>query len=165
MTTEKEMTAGQKYLASIKDKPEVIVDVKLPSGNVFEFAKPSIFKRVFEYGNLPQVAASSAVEAWIEQGVLKPGEIAPDQAAQIDEGFRLRDRVLDLSRSPKLVVGDTDNEDELNVLLLDDEDAAYLFAWVQAGGDESLMLGNFPGGRQSNTVAGNGSPKRRHPRK
>jgi hypothetical protein len=137
-------TAAEKYRQQLNGNKAEIVDVTVPSGFVFKFEKPRKFQMLFEYGNLPQTAANGAVQSWIDQGVLKPGDIDEDTAQQIDDGIRLRDRVLALSRPPtKLVVGDP-GPDEIDARLLSDEDAAYLFAWVQSGGDESLALKSFP---------------------
>ena len=136
-----------------------IVDITLPSGLVFTFAKPSKFSMLFEYGQMPQANSSSAVQSWIDQGVIKAGDIAPDLAKQIDEGIRLRDRVLELSRVPKLVVGDP-GEGELDARELSDEDASYLFAWVQSGGDTSLMLKTFPVGPKQDSLASANRKKR-----
>lgn len=161
----KEMTAAEQYRLTLADKPAEIVDVTVPSGFTFKFEKPSKFGMLFRYGKLPQTAASGAVQSWIDQGILKPGEIPEDQAKQIDEGIKLRDRVLELSREPKLVVGEALNDNEMSTDLLSDEDATYLFAWVTAGGDMSLMLNNFPERPQPSALASNGGKARRKARK
>lgn len=146
-------TASEQYLAQLNGNKAEIVDVQVPSGFIFKFQKPRKFQMLFEFGAMPQSAASGAVQSWIEQGIIKPGDIPEDTAKQIDEGIKLRDRVLALSQYPtKLVVGDPD-EGEIDARLLSDDDAAYLFAWVQAGGDTSLMLKTFPQRPQSSAVA------------
>lgn len=161
-TAKKIETAVDRYRRQLANTDEEIVEVTVPSGFVFKFAKPSKFGMLFRYGKMPQTAANGAVQKWIDAGVLKPGEIADDQALQIDEGIKLRDRVLELSREPKLVVGDALNADELSTDALSDEDASYLFAWVTAGGDTSVMLGNFSQRPEPNAVNSNGGAKRRH---
>lgn len=157
-----ELSAAEKYRLQQADRPEEIVEVTVPSGFVFKFAKPSKFGMLFRYGKMPQTAANGAVQSWIDQGLLKPGEIAEDQAKQIDEGIKLRDRVLELSREPKLVVGDAANANEMSTDVLTDEDAEYLFAWIAAGGDVSAMTRNFPKRPVTNALAGTGRKKQRH---
>ncbi len=160
-----ELTATERYRLAQADNAAEIVDVTVPSGFTFKFEKPSKFGMLFRYGKLPQSAANGAVQSWIDQGILQPGEIPDDQAKQIDEGIKLRDRVLELSREPKLVVGEALNDNEMSTDLLSDEDATYLFAWVTAGGDVSLMLKNFPERSQSSALASNGGKARRQARK
>ncbi len=158
----KELTAAEKYRLQQSDRPEEIVEVTVPSGFIFKFAKPSKFGMLFRYGKMPQSAANGAVQSWIDQGLLKPGEIAEDQAKQIDEGIKIRDRVLELSREPKLVVGEALNPNEMSTDELTDEDAEYLFAWIVAGGDTSMLLKTFPKRPVANAVAGTGRKKQRH---
>ena len=147
------MTAAERYREQRQIQPE-IVDVTAPSGFVFQFQKPSKFSLLFRYNHMPTVAANGAVQKWIEQGVIKEGDFAPDQAAAIDESLRLRDRVLELSYSPKLVVGTADfAKDEMSTDDLSDDDATYLFQWVAAGGDESVMLSTFPERQRPDTLA------------
>ena len=148
------------YLAQLNGNKAEIVDVIVPSGFLFKFLKPSKFAMLFEYGQMPQANSSGAVQSWIDAGVIKPGDIAPDTAKQIDEGIKLRDRVLELSREPKLVVGDPQNENEMDARLLSDDDASYLFAWVQSGGDTSLMLKTFPLGPKQDSLASANRKKR-----
>jgi hypothetical protein len=153
-----ELTAAEKYR---QHRPEAVtVDVTLPSGHIFKFAKPSKFAMLFEYGQMPQANSSVAVQKWIDQGVIKPGQIDPETASQIDQGMKLCDMVLELSRVPKLVVHETDSPDELDVRTLSDEDAQYLFAWVQSGGDTSLMLKTFPLGPKQDSLASADRKKR-----
>jgi len=163
--TTEQLSATERYGAQKASREAEIVDVTLPSGFVIKMEKPSKFTMLFRYGKLPQTAASGAVSKWIEDGIIKAGDIPEDQAKQINEGIKLRDRVLELSREPKLVVGEALNENELSTDYLTDEDATYLFAWVTAGGDTSVMLGNFPSRPSNGAVSGNGGAKRRKARK
>lgn len=147
-------SASDKYLAQLNGKKAEIVDVTVPSGFVFRFEKPAKFRMLFEYRQLPSAATSGAVQKWVDDGVIAPGEIDEDTAKQIEEGIKLTDRVLALSQYPtKLVVVDNPGEGEIDARLLADDDAEYLFAWVQSGGNVSLMLGNFPGGPTKNVVS------------
>lgn len=156
------MSANERYMAqAATGSEETIVAVTCPSGFVIEMAKPSKFRILFEFNQLPQAAASGAVESWIEQGVIKPGDIADDQAKQVNMGLVIRDRMLDLSRNPKLVARDPQNDNELDARILTEADTEYLFAWTAAGGETAAMLGNFPQGPRAGAVAGNGGPKRR----
>lgn len=158
----KELTAAEKYRLQQADKPIEIVEVAVPSGFVFKFQKPSKFSLLFRYGKMPQTAANGAVQSWIDKGLLKPGEIAEDQAKQIDEGIKLRDRVLELSVDPKLVVGEALNANEMSTDVLTDEDAEYLFAWVTAGGEMSAMTTTFPKRSGTSPMAGTRGKKQRH---
>lgn len=155
------MTAAERYRQTVNETLE-IVDVTTPSGFVFQFQKPSKFAILFRYGRMPQTAANGAVSAWIEQGVIKESDFTPDEAAAIDESLRLRDRVLELSHSPKLVVGAADfTKDEMSTDDLSDDDALYLMQWVAAGGDESVLLSMFPGGQRPDPLAKFSRKKRR----
>lgn len=161
MKIEEVASAAERYRLAKSTREVEIVDVTVPSGFVFKFEKPSKFRMLFEYGKLPQSATSTAIESWIEQGVIKPGEVDADAIEHVDDMLKIRDRILDLSVDPKLVVGDTANENELSIKDLRDDDTAYLFAWVSAGGETSLMLNTFPEQAKRSTVAGNGRPRRR----
>lgn len=157
-----ELSASDRYRAQQASREAEIVDVTLPSGFVIKMVKPSKFVLLFRYGRMPQTAANGAVKSWIDQGILKPGEISEDAQKEIEYGMQIRDRVLELSHSPKLVVGDAINDNELSTDFLTDEDATYLFAWVQAGGELSASLGKFPRGRKSNVMASANSKGVRH---
>lgn len=159
----KELTDAEKYLASRKSAPLDLVDVVPPSGNVFIFEKPSKFGILFGLGQLPQFAASGAVGKWTEEGILKGIQSGDSDTLKLAESVMSTiDRVLRLSYSPKLVSGVADPaKNELSTDDVADEDLTYLFKWVQAGGNVSLMLDTFPGGQQQRPVAGNNRKARR----
>jgi hypothetical protein len=160
------LTAAQAYIQSLPARKPEIVDVTLPSGNVFKFQKPSRFTVLFQFGKLPTAAADQAAHRWIDDGVIENQQAAelPAENREVFESMiRLRDRVLELSHEPRLVMGTADPaQNQLSVDLVSDDDLNYLFQWVAAGGDEGIVLSNFPAGSQSNAVAGNGGPKRRN---
>jgi hypothetical protein len=147
------LTRAQEYLAHRQEAD--LVEITLPSSKVFVFEKPSKFGMLFGMGQLPQFAASGAVQKWTEEGIVKgiqDGDADTLKLAQV--AFTTRDRVLALSHSPKLVVGVADPaKDELSTDDVSDDDLTYLFKWVQAGGDESMMLDTFPNGQQQRPVA------------
>lgn len=150
-----EMTAADKYRVHIEStKTKEIVDVHLPSGFVFQFEKPSQFSTIFGSGNLPQIAASGAIKDWTEAGIMKGlQEGDPDIIKASETMLRLRDRVLQLSYSPKLVVGDADPaKDELSTDNVANDDLAYLLNWVAGGGDASMMLNTFPQGSRTGAI-------------
>lgn len=159
----KQLTAAEQYLAQRKDAPRNLVDVTVPSGAVFVFEKPSKFGLLFGMGQLPQFASSEAVGKWTEDGIAKGVESGDaDTLKMVDVAFATRDRVLQLSYSPKLVVGKANPaKNELSTDDVSDEDLTYLFKWVQAGGDASLMLRTFPDGSQSGSMAGANRTARR----
>lgn len=151
----KALTAAEQYRKI--DRKAEIVDVTVPSGFVFKMEKPSKFGMLFGLGKLPQFAASGAVEKWTEAEIIKGLETGDSDTTELAKAaFLTRDKVVKLSHSPKIVLGDADYEnDELSASNGDisDEDLTYLFRWVQAGGDESMMLGTFPRGSQQRPVA------------
>lgn len=158
------MGAGARYKANIakKKKQSQLVDVIAPSGEVFVFEKPSKFKMLFGAGQLPQTAANDAVEKWRDDGLMGDEEGEQDNRKQlINAAFSVRDRVLRLSHTPKLVVGPAQNDNELSTEDVDDDDLDYLFKWVAAGGEVSAMLGNFPGGSQPSPMASASRKKQR----
>jgi len=106
-------------------------------------------------GQLPQFAASEAVGKSTEEGIvqgIEEGDADTPKLAQV--AFTTRDRVLALSYSPKWVVGSANPaKDEISTDDIPDDDLTYAFRWVQAGGDESLMLSTFSERPQSGVVA------------
>ena len=151
-----EMTAAERIRKSIEARNErVIVDVTVPSGDVYQFEKPSKLSMLFGLGELPQFAASEAVGKWTADGIIKSIEEGDTDVIKIAQtAFTIRDKVLALSYSPKLVIGKADeSKDELSTDLIPDEDLTYLFRWVQAGGDVSLMLNTFPEQPQQHALA------------
>lgn len=163
--SEKDQSAAdavERFNAFMADrtKDAVIVDVKAPSGFVYKFEKPNKFSLIFSSGSLPQVAASTAVEKWTEAGVIKAIQAGDTEVlAAADSVFALRDRVLRLSYSPKLVIGTAKNPGELSTDLVPDEDLDFLLRWVSAGGEVAGMLGNFP--YQSGGSASTGTHRRK----
>ena len=147
MTTKNAADEFQRFMQARKSEA-AIVDVHAPSGFVYQFTAPSKFGLLFGLGQLPQFAASGAVQKWTEEGILQgmqDGDTDTLKLAQVT--FSIRDRVLSLSYAPKLVVGTANAANgEVSTDDVPDEDLTYLFRWVQAGGDESLMLDTFPGG-------------------
>lgn len=143
-------TAAERYLQKVQKHPPELVDVTLPSGGVITMQKPGKFGLLFGIGRLPQQAASMAVEKWAEQGIIEAVEEGDEQALtatmdMVEIALKARDRVLELSHSPKLVIGKADPaKNEVSTDNVPDDDLAYLLKWVQTGGDVSLMLDTFP---------------------
>lgn len=161
----KEITQAEQFARFMESRKgeAAIVDVLAPSGFVYKFEKPSKFGLLFGMGQLPQVAASGAVEKWTEAGIIKGIESGDADTLKMAEvAFTTRDRVLALSYSPKWVVGHADpSKDEISTDNIPDEDIAYCFQWVQAGGDASLMLKTFPSGSQSSAIPSSNRKARR----
>jgi hypothetical protein len=164
--TNKKLTAAEEYLRDITDAKTgaEIVDVTVPSGKVFQFRKPSKFAAIFGMARLPVFAAGGAIKNWTEQGVMKGiQQNDPDMQKMIEATMKMVDRVLEHSVSPKLVIGQADpKKNEICYDQINDDDLSYLFKWVQAGGDESMMLETFPGGRGPGPMAGGNRTQRRH---
>jgi hypothetical protein len=157
--------AGAAYRDHIKTKdaaPE-LVDITVPSGFVFKFEKPSKFSMLFAAGQLPLYATNKAAESWKDDGLIDEDSPSSDQTQMIKAAFMIRDKVLRLSHTPKLVVGPASNDGELATEDVSDEDLDYLFKWVAAGGDVSAMLGNFPGRPQPSPLASASRKGKRYP--
>lgn len=156
--TKKVETAAERFklhMAGRKiDTP--IVDVTAPSGFVYQFHKPSAFSMYFGMGRLPQSAASKAIEEWTEEGIVEAVKAKdPDAIALAEWSQSIRDKVIELSVSPKLVMGPANPlQDEVSTDDVPNDDLAYLFMWVQAGGNESEMLSKFPEQPRTDAVAG-----------
>jgi uncharacterized glyoxalase superfamily protein PhnB len=148
-----------------QEKAQELVDVKVPSGFVFKFEKPSKFSMLFAAGQLPLSATNKAVAKWQEEGVLEEvgGAVTEDQSQLVKAAFMIRDKVLKLSHTPKLVVGEAHGDNELSTDDIADEDLDYLFKWVAAGGEVSAMLGTFPGRSKPDTLASAGGKNKRFP--
>lgn len=161
-----EVTATSEYRGRTAEQPAPeIVDVTVPSGFVFKFRKPSAFSMLFTMGELPVAAANAAAEAWREAGVVDPASqasapLAAPAQKMAEIAFRIRDRVLELSYDPKLVVGAARSARELSTEDLSDVDLEYLFKWVSAGGNASAMLAMFPAGSRKDSLASANRPKR-----
>ncbi len=155
----KELTRAQKYKARSETRETEIVEVTVPSGDIFLFKKPSRFGMLFGMGNMPMSAASLAVESWKKEGILgaEGNEAAEEQDTLkiFEVAIRIRDHVLRLSHSPKLVMGIADEtKDELSTDDVSNDDLEYLLAWVKSGGDESgALLATFSRRSQSGPVA------------
>jgi hypothetical protein len=153
-----------KYQYKQPETKDDLVEVIVPSGNVFLFHRPSRFSMLFHLGKLPEAAASEALAAWQKSGDVEAEEdIAPqtqNQKQLARAAFQLRDKVLELSHTPKLVVGPA-KENELSTDDVADVDLAYLFKWVSAGGDMAIMAATFPLGRQPGPMASSNRKTRR----
>lgn len=156
-------TAAERLRQHVSTIETEIVDVTGPSGFVYKFKKPSKTGMLFGMGRLPQIAASGAVQKWTDDGLIeaiKEGD--PEATGLAKSVFDLRDRVLSLSHSPKIVLGDADaSKDEVSSDDVPDEDLAYFLQWVAAGGEESSMLGTFPRRSPKRPMAGANRKKRR----
>ena len=154
MTTKNAADEFQRFMQARKSEA-AIVDVHAPSGFVYKFTKPSKFSLLFGMGELPQIAASKAAERWTEEGIIQGIESGDADTLKLAQmAFSVRDRVLALSYSPKLVAGTANAANgEVSTDDVPDDDLTYLFQWVQAGGDTSLMLNNFPVESQQRPMA------------
>jgi len=159
MTT-KAISATERYRQQNASRQREVIDLPLPSGFVLKIAKPSKFEMIFRYGKLPQTAANGAVQSWIDAGVVQPGDIEENAAIKIDAAIKLRDKVLELSVEPKLVVGEALNPNELSTDELSDEDSEFLFKWVASGGVDADGIGTFPRGAEPSALASSGRKKR-----
>jgi hypothetical protein len=166
MTTAKKQSVANAYKQHVAGKELSLVDVTLPSGFVFKFRKPSAFQVLFQAGELPQTLSSAAVERWIEDGIITPDEDTPEAKADLVKQARtamnIRDRVLELSYKPKLVVGPAKDETELSTTDVDDDDLEYLYRWVATGGVAGLGPATFPARPQENALASASRPNERH---
>lgn len=170
---EKTMTLAEQYRAQLKQQPAQAeaVDVTLPSGFVIRMEKPSPFDMLFDLGDLPTSAIIPALEEWKRAGVVGDDKAAAavaenmsaaDQAKVVEKMLRVRNRVLQLSIEPKLVVGLADEaKGEMSVFELSDIDKAFLFNWVMKGGEIPKGVVMFPGRSQPDAVAGSNRKERR----
>jgi hypothetical protein len=76
--------------------------------------------------------------------------------------MNVRDRVLELSVEPKLVVGPAKDETQLSTDDVADEDLEYLFRWVATGGVAGLGPATFPARSPENALASASRPNERH---
>lgn len=158
----KPVSAVERYRSHIESREAEIVDVTVPSGFVFKFKKPSKFSILFQLGSLPASAVNNAVEAWQKEGIAEVGQDgSPNKLKMVQTVLNIRDKVLELSHDPKLVVGPAKAENELSTDHVSDTDLEYLFKWVSSGGDASVMLATFPAGSQQGALAGSSRKKQR----
>ena len=154
-----ELTRAEQYRQ--QEKQAEYVDVTAPSGRVYGFEKPSVFEVLFKHDHLPQTASNTAVQEWIDAGVLKPDQVDEDKIAKFEASIRLRDRVLELSHDPKLVVGPATNPNELSTDDVSDADNVFLFRWVASGGVDANGVATFPSRPATGSVSGTRRKKRR----
>lgn len=135
---------------------EELVTVTVPSGYKFQMAKPTKYGMLFRLGNMPQAASSIAVEAWKAQGLLE-ADVTAEQVQNTEIAMTALNKVCELSRSPKIVVGDATSDDEFSTDWLADADTEHLVQWcviAGAGGDESSIgLANFSKQSESGSLA------------
>lgn len=169
-----QQSAAASYKAHLASRPLKIVDVKVPSGFVFKFTQPNTLGTVLG-GELPQTAANEAVAEWKAQGIgigegetdLNLDELSEEEKIKVGlKAFSIRDKTLELSYSPKIVIGFANpDRDELSTDEIPDEDLAYLFKWVAAGGSGAYMTAMFPQGREQHIISGISGKKLRKARK
>lgn len=157
------------YKKSESDAPTV--EVTVPSGNVFLFRKPSKFALMFNLKNMPASLTEVAIEKWKDQGIGSETQIVEeamqtatkeDRMQMFQANMKIRDKVLDLSVKPKLVLDPTETNGELCVDDVTDEDLDYLFQWVAAGG-VAPKLSTFPRRPEQSSLA-SASRKTRKPK-
>lgn len=162
MSNKNGMSAIERYRTHIESREAEIVDVTVPSGFVFQFKKPSKFSLLFQMGNLPASTVNDAVEAWQKDGIIDVSkEQGLGQLKLVQTVLNLRDKVLDLSHNPKIVIGPASGPDQISTDDVSDEDLEYLFKWVSAGGDASSMLAMFPARSQPSSLASSSRKKQR----
>lgn len=163
--SEQTIGAAAQYREMMQSRPPEIVIVKVPSGFPFRFQKPNAFGLIFdERAGLPQAAASEAVAAWEEQGVVSSAEDAIKDATQIKVEKKILDtvdRVCELSHQPKIVLGEPQNANEIRYTEIAPDDLKYIYQWVAAGGSAAAMAAMFPERRESNALASASRKKRR----
>lgn len=162
------MTAAERYRELMKGREMETVDVTAPSGFVFKFRKPSKYGLLFSTYRLPQTAASQAAEAWGEREKDEEGTLssfsnlgAGEKADFAAAAFNMRDRMLELSVDPKLVIGPAGSPIELSLDDVEPSDITYLFEWFTSGGNAGLMAANFPKGPRPSAMASANRAERR----
>ena len=135
---------------------EELVEVTVPSGNIFLFRKPSLFSMMFQLGKLPQMMANSSFEKW------KLGDVGDmglqDQAEMLKLTVHLTEQMMRLSVNPHLVDAPTTAPGEAYLGDIADVDVQFLLNWVASGGSTAAVAATFPRGQQSSPVA---SPNRK----
>jgi hypothetical protein len=135
-----------------KARREVLVDVDLPTGNIIQMAKPSKYSVLFGMQNIPSSLTDRAVEAWKEKGVGDKGETEAaflenttdaELMLLIKTSMQVRDEVIRLSRTPKLVLVDEGAAGTMCIFDMDEDDLDFLFQWVASGGTPSPRLASF----------------------
>ena len=167
-----QQTAAERYRELAKAHPDKVVDLTAPSGFVFKFKKPSKYALLFSTQRLPQWAASKAAEAWAENNDDPENSLTAFKTTSFDQqleiaqtAFHVRDRVLELSIDPKLVVGPAEHANELSTDDIADDDLTFLCEWVVTGGQAGTLPATFPDRSGANTVVGINRKKRRAARK
>lgn len=156
--------AADRLREHIKTMSPEIVDVKVPSGFVYKFEKPSKFSLLFEMTEIPQETSSAVVDKWIADGVV---EINKD--GQIDKPVKIIDSIMSLlertalySCKPKLILsGIPANNNEFLASQIPPGDLEYLMRWVKSGGETAAMLSMFPDGRRQGSLASASRSSRR----
>ncbi len=169
--SEEKRTAAEKYRQMLDRKPPQTVLVTAPSGFVFKRIKPSTFAILFDAGELPTAAADEAAVEWQKNGldigtVGTPADLSEKQKEDAArKALAARDRVITNSVEPKLVIGATQNENEISVFDLDPEDLSFLWQYEVSRGDDAVRLAMFPEGLEQRVISGIDSQKLRKARK
>jgi hypothetical protein len=136
------------------------VELQLPSGNFILMGKPSKHALMFAFQALPSAISAQAIEKWNEQGVgneqaaeeLFKSTTPEERLKALRFNLKIRDKVLELSRKPKLVLMQAEAPGELSVDDMSGDDLDYLFQWVASGGVAPSLL-NFPRKSKPDTLA------------
>lgn len=110
---------------------------------------------IFAEKGLPQFAASAAVSSWQEDGLFDESALEDDQKSSLVTAlFELRDKVLELSREPKIVRGKAKNDNEISTDEIPDADLEFFVQWVASGGTKiTNQVIPFLEGSESSPVA------------
>ena len=169
------LTGAARFRQMMASRERKIIDVKAPSGFVYKRFEPCKYTILFDDGNVPQSAATLAVQEWEKQGIIQPTDTtqpieaqspaSPESESKVNKMMKVRDRVLTDSVDPKLVTGTPKNENEISIEMMMatvPEDVEFLVQFEAAGGDASAMLAMFPKGREQHALASAATKKQRH---
>lgn len=155
MATTNTQTGAARFAAHMEQYRD-IYEVTAPSGFTYRLTKPSQYSLLAIAGELPEEAASYAVQSWRANGVVPNNttqELSPKSQAAIMRAYlKIRTVLHHCSVDPKLVEGEPQNENEVSFDLLPKEDEEFLHAWLR-GGEEGKPLRNFSGGSKQSPLA------------
>lgn len=123
-----------------------IVSVKLPSGFVFQFEKPTLLG-MLSTGIVPESIANEAIESWLDDGIGFPASDSnylDTSKKKQDETLRaqaIQRKIIELSISPKLVNGVADKtRGEISLSALPIADVKAIHEWFLTGGYDCAEL-------------------------
>jgi hypothetical protein len=173
--TNNHLSATERYKAAKETQPVLTEIIVLPDSKFeIEMKRLDVLGFVLTQ-DLPESATNKAILAWKEQGLEGLEETEETLDLQIPEEteeeknarimIEIRDKVINDSVNPKLVLGEAKNPNELPISVMSDADLLFLIVNRMGGSESSDAFARFLVGSTQSTGAGTNGKRPQNPRK